>query len=130
MIIIPRIVRILLSVYIYIWLDGILDHQMSVDEKILSSDFNYPTQPQTTSNSNTQAYHLSVSGSILYSPPTNSPSDIFTFLRHGNFDAFRRSLDIYHNDIIRMRNDHGQVCEYIQLTKQATKFIDSIFSNF
>ncbi|CAF0826668.1 unnamed protein product [Adineta ricciae] len=89
------------------------NHQMSVDEKILSSDFNYPTQPQTTSNSNTQAYHLSVCGSILYSPPTNSPSDIFTFLRHGNFDAFRRSLDIYHNDIIRMRNDHGQTVLHV-----------------
>lgn len=115
--IIPMIVRILLSVYICICLDDIVDHQMSVDEKILSSDFNYPVQPQTTSNSNTQAYHLSVCGSILYSPPTNSPSDIFTFLRHGNFDAFRRSLDIYHNDIIRMRNDHGQVCKFIDLTK-------------
>ncbi|UJR27993.1 hypothetical protein I4U23_009251 [Adineta vaga] len=85
------------------------DHHMSVADRILSSDVNHLIQATTTTNNpNTQVYHQSVCGSILYSPPTNVPSDIFSMLRHGNFDAFRRSLDIYHNDIIRMRNDHGQ----------------------
>jgi len=80
---------------------------MSVDDKILSSDINTSFQPNTTSIS--YPYHTSICGSLLYSSPTNSPSDIFLFLRHGNFDAFRRSFDVHHQDIIQMRNEYGQV---------------------
>ena len=80
---------------------------MSVDERILSANINNLIQSTTTSTS--QPYHTSVCGSLLFSTPTNSSSDIFSYLRHGNFDAFRRSLDVYYNEIIRMRNEYGQV---------------------
>jgi hypothetical protein len=86
---------------------------MSVDDKILSSDINNSIQTSTIMN--TYPYHTSVCGSLLYSSPSNSSSDIFSFLRHGNFDAFRRSLDVYHNDIIQMRNDHGQVHKFLKI---------------
>lgn len=80
---------------------------MSLDDQILSSDINNSFQTNPTPIA--YPYHTSVCGSILYSSPTNSLPDIFSILRHGNFDAFRRSLDVYHRDIIRMRNEHGQV---------------------
>ncbi|CAF1466920.1 unnamed protein product [Adineta steineri] len=87
------------------------DYEMSVDDKILSSDLNNLIQATTISNTN--AYHMSICGSILHPMPTNSPSDIFSFLRHSNFTALRRSLDVYHNDIIQMRNDHGQTVLHV-----------------
>ena len=80
---------------------------MSVDEKILTSDIDNYIQSMTTSIS--QHYHSSVCGALLHTSPTNLPSDIFSFLRHANFIGFQSSLDIYHRDIIQMRNDHGQV---------------------
>jgi hypothetical protein len=83
---------------------------MSLDDKILSSDINNTIQ--ATSLLTTYPYHTSLCGSILHSTPTNSPSDIFAILRHGNFDTFRRSLDVHHNNIIRMKNDLGQVNIY------------------
>lgn len=84
-----------------------LDCQMSVDDKILSSDISdsFSLTPTTTS----YPYHTSKCGSILYSTPTNSPTEIFKYLSHNNFDAFRRSLDVYYNEISRMRNERGQV---------------------
>lgn len=88
---------------------------MSLDEKILSSDIDNSIQA-TTSATPSFPYHTSVCGSILYTAPTNTPSDIFSFLRHGNFDAFRRSIDIYHNDIIKMTNEHGQVNNLVDFT--------------
>lgn len=81
---------------------------MSVDEKILSSDIDNISTP-TATFAPTYAYHTSVCGSLLYTSPTKTPSDIFSYLRHSNFDAFRRSIDIYYNDIIQIVNDHGQV---------------------
>jgi hypothetical protein len=86
---------------------------MSVDDKILSSDINNSIQSNPTPIS--YPYHTSICGSLLYSAPSNSPSDIFSYLRHNNFDAFRRSLDVYHNDIIQMRNEHGQVNQFYLL---------------
>jgi hypothetical protein len=96
----------------------VLDLKMSVDDKILSSDINSFFQSITTPISH--PYHTSICGSLLYSSPTNSPSDIFSLLRHGNFDAFRRSLDVYHHEIIRMRNDHGQVNRSVYHNKKKT----------
>ncbi|CAF0822556.1 unnamed protein product [Rotaria sp. Silwood1] len=87
------------------------DCQISVDDKILSSDINNIIQATTTSTS--YPYHTSVCGSLLYTAPTNTSSDIFSLLRHCNFDAFRRSLDIYYNDIIQMKNDHGQTVLHV-----------------
>jgi len=94
---------------------------MSVDDKILSSDINH-SFPSTNTAPISHPYHTSICGSLLYSSPTNSPSDIFSFLRHGNFDAFRRSLDVYHHDIIRMRNEHGQVNLFVQQYQKRQKF--------
>jgi hypothetical protein len=85
---------------------------MSLADAILSSDINNSIQAPTITN--TYPYHTSICGSLLYSSPTNSPSEIFSYLRHANFIAFRRSLDVYHNDIIRMRNDHEQVSKLIE----------------
>ncbi|CAF2103310.1 unnamed protein product [Rotaria magnacalcarata] len=87
------------------------DYQMSVDDKILSSDINNYIQATTVQAS--YPYHTSVCGSLLYTAPTNTPSDIFSYLRHGNFEAFRRSLDIYHNNIIKIKNDHGQTVLHV-----------------
>ena len=84
-----------------------MESSMSVDEKILSSTIDNYIQATTISTS--QPYHTSACGALLYTSPTNLPSDIFSFLRHANFTAFQRSLEIYHKDIIRMRNEHGQV---------------------
>jgi hypothetical protein len=67
-------------------------------------------------------YHQSVCGSILHSTPTNSPAEIFSYLQHGNFDAFHRSIDVYHKDIVQMRNNAGQVNTY-------TYLFDYIISN-
>lgn len=80
---------------------------MSVDDQILSSDIDGTTQMNNASS--TYPYHTSVCGSMLYTSPTNVPSEIFALVRHAEFDAFRRSFDLYYNDIIKMRNDHGQV---------------------
>ena len=78
-----------------------------LDSKILSSDINNLIQAAQTQV--THAYHTSICGSILHSAPSNSSADIFSYLRHSNFDAFRRSLDIHHSDIIGMRNEQEQV---------------------
>jgi hypothetical protein len=59
-----------------------------------------------------EPYHKSVCGSILHSLPTNASSEIFSYLRHGKFDAFRRSFDIYYKDIIQMKNEREQVNTY------------------
>ena len=89
-----------------------VDISMSLADAILSSDINNSIQAPPITN--TLPYHTSVCGALLYSTPTNSPSEIFSYLRHGNFNAFRRSLEVYHNDIIRMRNDQGQVNKFIE----------------
>lgn len=98
---------------------------MSVDDKILSSDIS--SSFPLTSTSNSFPYHTSKCGSILYSSPSNSPADIFKYLRHNDFEAFRRSLDVYHNEIIRMKNEYGQVRD---ISKKNTRiygiFLDSI----
>jgi hypothetical protein len=57
-------------------------------------------------------YHESICGSILLPLPTNSPSEIFSYLRHGKFDKFRRCLDVYHKEIIQIKNEHEQVNKY------------------
>ena len=86
-------------------------------ERIMAYD-NNSSQIQPSSVTNliqptfipaSEPYHKSICGSILHSTPTNSPSEIFSYLRHGTFDAFRRSIDVYHKEIIQMKNDHGQV---------------------
>lgn len=81
-----------------------LDCHTSLDDKILSSDLNY-----LTTVSNPAPYHTSLCGSILYSAPTKSSSDIFAYLRHGNFDAFRQSFDLHYNEIVKMKNQYEQV---------------------
>ncbi|CAF0841104.1 unnamed protein product [Adineta steineri] len=53
-------------------------------------------------------YHTSICGSILLPTATKCPSEIFSLLRHGKFDAFRQSMNIYHQDIIQMKNEYGQ----------------------
>lgn len=92
---------------------------MSLDEQILSSDINNSLQINPIPTS--RLYHTSACGSILYSTPTNNASEIFSFLRHGNFEAFRRSFEVYYQDIIQMRNQHGQVNLIIQLKKNLKK---------
>jgi hypothetical protein len=64
---------------------------------------------QPTTLMSNDPYHESICGSILLPLPTNSPLEIFSYLRHGKFDQFRRCLDIYHKEIIQMKNEHGQV---------------------
>lgn len=64
---------------------------------------------QSTSIKSFEPYHKSISGSILHPAATNSSREIFSYLRHGNLDAFRRSLAVYHKDIFQIRNEHGQV---------------------
>ncbi|CAF3653798.1 unnamed protein product [Rotaria sordida] len=68
---------------------------------------------QSTLATPNNLYHNSVCGSILYCSPTNSSSQIFSYLLHGKFDVFRRSLDIYHKDIILMKNEHEQTVLHI-----------------
>ncbi len=94
---------------------------MSVDDKILSSDINNSFQTIPTPIS--YPYHTSTCGSLLYSSPSNSPSDIFAYLRHNNFDAFRRSFDVHHNEIIQMRNEHGQVKLFVDHYKNKMNFL-------
>ena len=78
-----------------------------MDRQILSSDINDIIQASPVPT--TYPYHTSACGSILYSNPTKSAEEIFSLLRHADFDAFRRSLDVYHQDIIRIKNNHEQV---------------------
>jgi hypothetical protein len=80
---------------------------MSLEDLICSSDINEIIQANIPVP--TYPYHNSMCGSILHSTPTNSSTEIFSYLRHGRFDAFRRSLDVYHQNIIQMRNEYGQV---------------------
>ena len=54
-------------------------------------------------------YHESISGSILLPLPKNSSLEIFNYLRHANFDQFQRCFNVYHQELIHMRNEHGQV---------------------
>ncbi|CAF0979153.1 unnamed protein product [Rotaria sp. Silwood1] len=68
---------------------------------------------QSTSTTTYDLYHKSICGSILYCSPTNSPSEIFSYLLHGKFDAFRRSLDVYHKDIIQIKNEYEQTVLHI-----------------
>lgn len=86
------------------------ESDMSLDSRILASDINDMIQVNPPPTTNT--YHDSVCGSILYSVPSKSPEDVFSDLRHNNFDGFRRSFDVYHQDIIAMRNDRGQVGDF------------------
>jgi hypothetical protein len=72
-----------------------------------SSDLNQSLQ--STSITSYEPYHKSVCGFILHPASTNSPSEIFSYLRHGKLDAFRRSLNVYHKDILQMKNEYGQV---------------------
>lgn len=83
---------------------------------MMASDDQQPFSPSLTDaihetaviSSNTQ-YHTSVCGSILHSIPTNNCQTIFSYLRHGNFEAFRRSIDVFYRDIVKMRNEREQV---------------------
>lgn len=54
-------------------------------------------------------YQESISGSILLPLATNSSLKIFDYLRHANFDQFQRCFNVYHQELIHMRNDRGQV---------------------
>lgn len=99
------------------------DGQTPLDEKILAADLNHAIQAPTTNGGtspNAHTYHLTVCGSLLYSPPSNSPAEIFAYLRHSRFDAFRRSLDVYHAEIIHMRNGQGQVSRAIAREVEGT----------
>jgi hypothetical protein len=80
---------------------------ISINNAILTSDIDELSDLNLCPA--TQNYHTSVSGSILYSVPSKLSSEIFSYLRHGDFDGFRRSLDLHHHEIIKMRNDHEQV---------------------
>lgn len=64
---------------------------------------------QTTIGTSYNPYHQSVCGSILLPLPSKLSSDIFTYLRHGKFDKFRQCLEVYHKEIIQMRNEYEQV---------------------
>ncbi|UJR21427.1 hypothetical protein I4U23_024513 [Adineta vaga] len=68
---------------------------------------------QKTSIASTEFYNKSVCGSILCPSPSNSTSDIFSYLRHAKFDAFRRSIDIFHKEIIQMKNEHDQTILHV-----------------
>ena len=73
-----------------------------------------------------ESYHKSVCGLILHSSPTNCSSEIFSYLYHGNLDVFRRSLHLYHKDIIQLKNSHGQVnstLTYVLHIRIQTKFV-------
>ena len=72
-----------------------------------SSDLNSSLQPTTITSY--EPYQNSICGSILHPAPTNSPSEIFSYLRHGKLDALRRSLGVYPKDILQMKNEYGQV---------------------
>jgi len=66
-------------------------------------------------------YHESMCGSILLPLSTNNTREIFDILRHGNFDRFRRCLEVYYKEIIEMKNEIGQV--RITMTRFYMKFI-------
>lgn len=69
----------------------------------------FKTSSQTTAIMSNDPYHASVAGSILLPLPTDSSEQIFSYLRHGEFDKFRRCLELHHKEIIEMKNEHGQV---------------------
>ncbi len=103
--------------YLYIYLKiyeeehySIIKLRMSFEDNLVksqSSDLNNSMQPTSITASN--SYHESACGAILLPLPRNSPSEIFSYLRHRRFDQFRRCLDVYHKEIIQMKNEHGQV---------------------
>ncbi|CAF1027658.1 unnamed protein product [Adineta steineri] len=63
---------------------------------------------QPTSTKSAELYHTSICGSVLHPMATKCPAEIFSLLRHGKLDVFRQSVDVYHQDIIKMKNEHGQ----------------------
>lgn len=54
-------------------------------------------------------YHESTCGSILLPLPKRSALEVFTYLRHGQFDRFQRCFSVYHQELIHLKNEHGQV---------------------
>lgn len=54
-------------------------------------------------------YHESICGSILLPVPKKSASEIFAYLRHGKFDQFQRCFSVYHQELIQLKNEYGQV---------------------
>jgi hypothetical protein len=102
------------TIIIYIYLKKNI---VFITERIMSSE-NNPMQLQPSDLNNllqsiiTKPYQESVCGSILLPLATNSPSEIFSYLRHGQFDKFRRCLDVYYKEIIQMKNEHGQVNKF------------------
>ncbi|CAF1018440.1 unnamed protein product [Adineta steineri] len=70
-----------------------------------ASDLNDNQPPSIKSG---EPYHTSTSGSIILPMATKCPAEIFSLLRHGKLDVFRQSVDVYHQDIIKMKNEHGQ----------------------
>ena len=83
---------------------AITDNQPS--QSLLSDDTNRLHRISTTIS---DPYQNSLCGAILNCIPTKAPSAIFTYIRHSNFQALHRSLDVYHQEIVRIRNDNGQV---------------------
>jgi hypothetical protein len=83
----------------YSIIERIIPFENSLSQTLLS-DFNQSTK---------DPYHESICGSILLPLPTNSSSEIFSYLRHGKFDRFQRCLEMYHKEIIQMKNEHEQV---------------------
>ena len=77
-----------------------------LSQSLLSESTNRLQQiPATISD----GYQNSLCGAILHCTPTKCPSAIFNYIRHHNFQALHRSVDVYHQDIIRIRNDDEQV---------------------
>lgn len=77
-------------------------------EQLLQSDINDLIQatPKATTN---LSYNESICGSILHPTATNDPSKIFYYIRHGQYENFRRSVEVYHSEIAKMRNNLAQV---------------------
>lgn len=77
-----------------------------LSQSLLSESTNRLQQMPATIS---EPYQNSLCGAILHCTPTKCPSAIFNYIRHHNFSALHRSLDVYHQDIIRIRNDNEQV---------------------
>ena len=80
----------------------------------MASDDQRPSSPSLTESIHdtvvlptTDHYQTSACGSLLHSVPTNDPATVFSYLLHGHFDAFRRSIEVFYRDIITMKNEHG-----------------------
>lgn len=88
-----------------------IETETSLDSRILASDIN--DMIQVNSHHTTNTFHDSVCGSILYSVPSQSPEEIFSYLRHNNLDGLKRSFDVNHREIVNMRNNRNETVLHV-----------------